>query len=76
MSYSQEAKLELINALNCITSAAELDEFKNLVAGFFAKKAQRAIDEMWDNGSITESTIEQWGNEHMRTPYRHASNRS
>ena len=52
MSYSQMAQLELMNALNNITSEAELKEFRDLVANYFAQKAQKAIDALWDNGSI------------------------
>ena len=66
------AQLELMNALNKINSEEDLKEFKNLIAHFFAQKAQVAIDELWDKGIINEDTIEQWGKEHMRTPYRHA----
>ena len=44
MSYNQLAHLELINALNNINSEAELNEFKDLVALFFARKAQKGID--------------------------------
>jgi len=43
------------------------------VARYFAAKAQKAIDALWDEGVINEETIEQWGNEHMRTPYRYAT---
>ena len=73
MSYSEMAQLELMNALNNINSEAELNEFKDLVALYFAKKAQKAIDALWDEGVINEETIEQWGAEHMRTPYRYAA---
>ncbi len=76
MSYSQLAHLELINALNNITTEADLNEFKDLVARFFAQKAQKAIDELWDKGEINEDTIEQWGAEHMRTPYQYETRRS
>lgn len=34
------------------------------------------IDAIWDNGAINEQTIEAWGNEHMRTPYRYEVHRS
>ena len=70
MSYTQMAQLELMNALNNITSEEDLKEFRDLLANYFAQKAQKAIDALWDNGSINEDTIEQWGAEHMRTPYR------
>ena len=76
MSYSEMAQLELMNALNSISSEAELNEFKDLVARYFAEKAQKAIDALWDEGVINEETIEQWGDEHMRTPYRYATHRS
>lgn len=76
MSYSELAQLELMDALNSITTEAELNEFKDMVALFFAQKAQKAIDELWDKGEIDENTINQWGNEHMRTPYRYATHRS
>ena len=76
MSYSELAQLELMDALNNISTEAELNEFKDMVALFFAKKAQTAIDELWDKGVIDENTINQWGNEHMRTPYRYATRRS
>ncbi|MBR5803207.1 MAG: hypothetical protein IKY31_02530 [Bacteroidaceae bacterium] len=76
MSYREIAQLELMNALNNINSEAELNEFKDLVAHFFAQKAQKAIDALWDEGKINEDTINQWGTEHMRTPYRYAANRS
>jgi len=62
--------------MNNISSEAELNEFKDLVAHFFARKAQKAIDELWDKGVINEETIEQWGAEHMRTPYNYAAHRS
>ena len=39
MSYSEMAQLELMNALNNITSEAELNEFKNLLAHYFAQTA-------------------------------------
>jgi hypothetical protein len=76
MSYSEMAQLELMNALNSIDSEAELNEFKDLLARYFAEKAQKAIDALWEKGVINEETIEQWGEEHMRTPYRHAAHRS
>ncbi len=67
MSYSQMAQLEYLNALNSINTEAELRDFKNLLAHYFAEKAQKAIDALWDEGVIGEETIEQWGAEHMRT---------
>ncbi len=70
------AQLELLNAVRQINSEVELNEFKNLLAHYFAKKAQKAIDALWDKGEINEQVIEQWGAEHMRTPYTYEAHRS
>ena len=42
MSYSEMVQLELMNAINSIQTEAELNEFKDLVARYFAAKAQKA----------------------------------
>lgn len=66
MSYEQMARLEVLNAVSGINSQEELDDFRNMLARYFAEKAQKAIDALWDEGKINEETIEEWGKEHMR----------
>ncbi len=44
-------------------------EISNLLATYFAQKSFDLADELWDKGIIGEETIEQWKQEHMRTPY-------
>ena len=75
MSYSQIAQMELMNAINSIKSEAELNEFKDMLARYFASKAQKAIDALWNDGVINNNTIEEWGEEHMRTPFHYETNR-
>ena len=76
MSYSQLAQLELMNAINSIKTESELKEFRDVLARYFAQKAQRAVDALWEEGVINDETIEAWGEEHMRTPYQYEANRS
>ncbi len=68
MSYNQLAQLELMNAVNSIHTQSELNEFRDVIARYFAQKAQRAVDALWNEGIISNETIEAWGKEHMRTP--------
>lgn len=70
MSYNEIARLELLNVINGISTQEELDDFRDMLAHYFAEKAQKAIDELWEKGEINDQTIEEWGNEHMRTSYR------
>lgn len=65
MSYSELAQLEILNALNCIHTQSDFEEFKNMIAHFFASKAQQEIDKLWEDGTINEETVEAWGEEHF-----------
>ena len=76
MSYLQMAQLDVLNIVHGIESESDYNEFRNMLAQYFAQKAQKAIDTLWDNGTINEQVVEQWGKEHMRTPYHYAANRS
>lgn len=76
MSYEELAKLEVLNVVNGISTKQELIEFRDMLAHYFADKAQKAIDAMWQDGKIDEETIKEWGDEHMRTPYGHTAHRS
>lgn len=61
MSYNQLAQLELMNAVNSIHTQSELNEFRDVIARYFAQKAQRAVDALWNEGIISNETIEAWG---------------
>lgn len=69
ISCKEIVRFELMNALNSINSEANLKEFKDLTAHSFAEIAQKAIEALWDEGTINEETIEQWGSEHLRTTF-------
>lgn len=43
MSFSELAQLELMNAINSINSELELKEFRDMLARYFAQKAQKSI---------------------------------
>ena len=76
MSYVQMAQLDVLSLLKGIKTEGDYIDFRNMLARYFADKAQKQIDALWDNGTINEQTIEDWGNERMRTPYRYAVHRS
>ncbi|MBR3080016.1 MAG: hypothetical protein IKH01_09450 [Prevotella sp.] len=59
--------LELVSKVN---SEREMNEIRQLLGRYFAKRAEDAIDRLWDEGIINNDVIEGWKNEHMRTPYK------
>ena len=54
LSYSNAAQIEMMNAISCIDTEEELYELKLLLSKFFAAKAQKEIDKLWDNGTLNQ----------------------
>ena len=66
MSYTQMAQLDVLNLIKGINTEADYSDFRNMLARYFADKAQKQIDALWDNGTINEQVVENWGKERMR----------
>ena len=67
-----QAKMNLLRVVDRIQSVEEIQAIQQILANYYAQKAEAEMDRLWENGTINEQVIEQWGKEHMRTPYRHA----
>ena len=66
----RQAKIVWDEMRKFIQSDEDLQELRHWLARFFAMRADRELERLWNEGVITEQTIEDWGKEHMRTPYR------
>ena len=67
-----QAKMDLLRVVDRIKTVDEILVIRNVLANYYAQKAEEEMDRLWDNGTINEQVIEQWGKEHMRTPYNYA----
>lgn len=47
-------------------SFGNMENHENAISQYFAKKADKGLDMLCKNGTITLDTIEKWGEEHMR----------
>ena len=63
------AQLELLSTMASLNSESDLIELKQALARFFADRADREMERLWEEGTINEETLESWKHEHMRTPY-------
>lgn len=64
------AQLKIMQMLSYIKTQEELEELQNVISNYYAKKVDDEMDKLWEQGIINEQTIEQWGKEHLRTPYK------
>jgi hypothetical protein len=67
-----QAKMNLLRVVDCIRTIDDVQAIQQILANYYAQKAEAEMDRLRDNGTINEQVIEQWGQEHMRTPYNHA----
>ena len=47
-----------------------MQDIRRLLGQYFAKRAEDAIDRLWDEGVLNDNVMEEWKSEHMRTPYK------
>ena len=69
MGYAEIAQLEIMNAAVNVASQEDLDELRMTLSMFFAERAQRAIDKLWDEGKLNQSKLDELRGKHLRTPY-------
>ena len=62
-------QLHLLEMFNHCNTDSMMDELKDVLADFYARKVQAEADQMWDDGTLDGPAIEHILNEHWRTPY-------
>ena len=62
-------QMKVIGLMEHVQSYEQMKEIGNLLSDYFAKKAVEEADRLWEDDIIDCSTIEEWKNQHMRTPY-------
>lgn len=59
-----------MNAAANISSQDDLDALRLTLSLFFAERAQKAIDKMWDEGKLDQRKLDELRGQHLRTPYK------
>lgn len=65
-----DAQLHLLHMMSYVKSKEELNDLQNAISDYYAKRVDAELDLLCEQGKITLSTIEKWGKEHLRTPYK------
>lgn len=56
-------QMELLKIFSTGISDSEMDELKAVIANFYAKKATRRADEIWDEKGLTNDDMDKWLNQ-------------
>lgn len=60
------AQLEILDLISYVENEDTLIEIRDMLSRYFAQKAEKEIDKLWDEGVINDTVIENWKTEHMR----------
>ena len=63
-------QIEMLELVSRVSSEVEMQDIRRMLGQYFAKRAEDAIDRLWDDGVLNDSVMEEWKAEHMRTPYK------
>jgi len=63
-------QIEMLELVANVSSEVEMQDIRRMLGQYFAKRAEDAIDRLWDEGVLNDNVMEEWKSEHMRTPYK------
>jgi hypothetical protein len=64
-----QAQLQLLDMMSFIKTPEALSDLNRVISDYFIKKADAALNKMWDEGTLNEERIEGFRNLHERTAY-------
>lgn len=63
-------QIEMLELVSRVSSEVEMQDIRRMLGQYFAKRAEDALDRLWDEGVLNDKVMEEWKFEHMRTPYK------
>lgn len=65
-----EAQMGLLRVVGRMKSVAQIQELRQIVSDYYARKATEGMDRLWESGEWSAEKNEEILNTHLRTPYR------
>ena len=63
------AQLNVLTLMSYIDTEQEQQELQEILLQFYRKKTDRLLLHFQKDNNITQETLDEWSNQHERTPY-------
>lgn len=63
------AQVHVFNLVSHIKSEAALEQLREQLAAFYARKVDEEMDQLWESGEWNEKKLQSLRGSHFRTPY-------
>ena len=67
-----KAQMDILRLLEHIKTDEEAEELRDVISSFYARKAEEAMDRLWEAGLWDQEKNDDILKEHLRTPYKYA----
>ena len=65
-----QAQLSILRLLARMDTKEKIEELRQVISNYYARKATEEMDRLWDSGEWSEEKNESVLDEHLRTPYK------
>ena len=63
------AQLNVLSLMSYISTEKEQEELQEILLQFYRKKTDRLLLQFQKENGVTQQTLDEWANQHERTPY-------
>lgn len=64
------AQLMILESFASAKSQEETDELMDMLRDFYARRLDKELERLWDEGILNQEKLDELGKQHLRTPYR------
>ena len=64
------AQLSILDMMSFVKTPKAIDELRDALAEYFAKRVDEEVEELWNSGVLTEEKVEGFHQLHERTTYK------
>ena len=64
-----EAQMMILESFAGATDEQEINDLMDLLRKFYARRLEREMNRLWNDGTLNQEVLDRLKDEHLRTPY-------
>lgn len=70
LSTLSPAQVNILDMMSFVKTSKAIEDLQQVLSDYFAKQIEEDIDQLWNEGVLTEEKVESFRHLHERTPYK------
>lgn len=64
------AQIMILESFASVKTQEEMDELMDMLRGYYAKKLDKELERLWNEGILDQKKLDELSEQHLRTPYK------